>query len=49
MKITLSKKEKQDLDFILSEFVNTHLSENNIYKTEIEVATKIIKLLEKRL
>ena len=45
MKIPLNKKEKENLDWILSEFVSTHEDSGEMYKNEIQIAKKILKLV----
>ena len=47
MEIELNKKEKEDLFFILYEFINTHDYKNNCYANEIKIAEKIIKKLKR--
>jgi hypothetical protein len=39
----LTQAEKEALDFILSEFINTHSSSGEIYREEISVSEKILK------
>ena len=45
MKIALDKQEKENLFFILSEFINTHI-ECGLYKNEVRIAKKVIKKIK---
>jgi len=47
MNIHIPDKYFNDLHFILSQFIDTHDCEPEMYKKEIEIATKILLKLEK--
>ena len=43
MKIELSQTERNNLRFILNEFITAHKPQENIYHNDIDVAKKILE------
>lgn len=46
MKVKLTKEEKENLSFILFQFIDTHEQSVDIYEGELKIAKRILKLLK---